>query len=65
MDTAASPATSPHHSPTGPAPAEKPSQMLMGKPISQKPTSPVIIGVRVSPRPRKMPIATTWSPSKT
>ena len=54
----------PTHNPSAPQCRRKQSQVPSGSPSSQYAEKWHIIGVRVSPVPRKHPVATVWMPSK-
>src|SRR5262249_61054381 len=55
---------SPTHSPSSPKPRRKQSQAPSGKPIIQYAVKWQNIGVRVSPAPRKAPVAAGLMPAK-
>src|SRR6266581_1848246 len=54
----------PAHSPKAPQPRWKHSQAPSGSPIIQYAVKWQNMGVRVSPAPRRAPVATVWTPSK-
>ncbi len=58
------PAESPIHNPTAPSDSRKHKNAPSGKPKIQYPAKWHSIGVRVSPAPRRAPVAVTCKPSK-